>query len=327
MLPGYLSLPGPGEEGWFYGHIALFVLLLLGFILLLLRLEILKSIRLFLLKTRHSIDEKDRETRILRRENLREFEKKNSLYLRLERQIEYSGLRRRFESLSAGKLIVFEVIFVSAVYALSMLLFGYKAALIFAGLGFGTIQLILVHLKSRNLRAVNDELPKLLDFLGNYSYSSAEVISILSQISKYLEEPLRSALEECEMESRLTGDVNLALASMADKIEHPQFKQLVRNIEITSRYGADFTTLVSESRKSMRDYMSANADRRGMLSEAAINMGLLIVMSLIVLMVVNIMIGGGIINILFTTFVGHLAIAGMVFIFILFISQMFSLNK
>ena len=187
--------------------------------------------------------------------------------------------------------------------------------------------MLLEILKSRNLKMTDEELPKLLDFLGNYSLTSGELMSIFSQISRYLKEPLRSALEECEAESRITGDMNMALISMAERIEHPQFKQLVRNLEITARYSADFKALVADSRRSMREYLSQNRDRKGMLREAGINMGLLLIMSVIVLLIVNLLIGGGVTEILFTTFVGRCAIGGMVFILILFMSQVFKLNK
>lgn len=301
--------------------------LLTGFILLLGRLKFLSWMRGFLLEAKNSFDEKDRKARAQRRQNLIDFEKKNSLWMSIERQIEYSGLRRKFPELSAGRLIVIDVIAAALLFwgasSLLGIAAGAVAIVIFFFLQFGFIEF----LKAKNLKAVSEELPKFLDFLGNYSLSSGEIMSIFSQISRYLKDPLRSVIEECEAESRITGDVRTALASMADKIEHPQFKQLIRNIEITSRYGADFTGLVSDSRRSLREYLSQNRDRQGMLREAGINMILLCVMSAVVLFSVNLLIGGGVAEILLHTFVGHVAIFGMAFIMILFIGQYVLLNK
>ena len=302
-------------------------LLFIGFLFLLLRLRILKALKLMLLKARVSIEDRDRQTKLLQRKNLGEFEKKNTFYLMIERQIEYSGLRRRFEGLGAGKLVVFDVFAASAFYAAGLFIFGFKAGF-FSALFYVICRIVLTeHLKSKNLKATSEELPKLLDFLGNYSLTGSELISIFSQISRYMAEPLKSVMEECEMESKITGDSHLALISMADKIEHPQFKQLVRNISVTARYGGDFNLLVTESRKSLREYLSHAADRKSLVAEATINMMLLLAMSVIVLAVVNLMIGGGIMQVLFGTLVGHLAIAGMIVIFILFIYQIFSLYK
>lgn len=310
-----------------FKYLLLPLLLLTGFFLLLLRLKILKAVKLMLMKAKVSIEDKDRETKLLQRKNLGEFEKKNTFYLMVERQIEYSGLRRRFENLTAGKLIVFNVVPTSALYALGLFLFGFKAGL-FMALGYALTGVVFTeYLKSKNLKATGEQLPGLLDFLGNYSLTGSELISIFSQISRYVDEPLRSVMQECEMEARITGDSYLALESMAEKNEHPQFKLLVRNISVTARYGGDFNLLVTESRKSLREYLSQAADRKGMVTEAAINMILLLAMSVIVLAVVNLMIGGGIMQVLLGTFVGHLSITGMIVIFILFIYQIFSLYK
>lgn len=102
-----------------------------------------------------------------------------------------------------------------------------------------------------------------------------------------MDEPLRSALDTCFYEAQTTGDAGLALLSMAEKIEHPKFKELVRNMEISIRYCADFSAMVSSSRRSIREYLRVSQERRGMLREAAVNMILLLGMSAIVLSVVG----------------------------------------
>ena len=52
-------------------------LLFIGFLFLLVRLRILKALKLMLLKARVSIEDRDRQTKLLQRKNLGEFEKKN----------------------------------------------------------------------------------------------------------------------------------------------------------------------------------------------------------------------------------------------------------
>ncbi len=311
----------------YFEYAGIFIFLFVGFLVLLHRMEFLDLGRKTLVKARISIDEKDRQTRVQRRINLEGFEKKNTFWLHLEKQIEYSGLRQRFPRITAGKLIVASVVTIAAVFWIVAVFAGYAAGAA-AGAGVFFLEFAVIEvLKTKSLKTVGEELPKFLDFLGNYSLTQGELMSIFSQISRYLKDPLKSALEECEAESRITGDMNMALISMAEKIEHPQFKQLVRNLEITARYSADFKALVADSRRSMREYLSQNRDRKGMLREAGINMGLLMIMSVIVLMIVNVLIGGGLTDILTKTFVGHAAAGGMVFILVLFMSQVIKMSK
>lgn len=256
-----------------------------------------------------------------------EFQKKNSVWLWLESQIEFSGLKRLIPGASAGRLLVADVVIGAALFMLGIILKGTMLGcllviLLLAGEFFG-----IAVAKASNQKKVNEEMPKFLDFLGNYSMSSGELITIFSQISRYLEDPIRSVLEECEAESRISGDSQMAIAAMADKIEHPQFRQFIRNIEITSRFSADFSALVSDSRKSMREYLSSTRERKSLLREAGINMGLLLIMSVVVLLIVNVLIDGSVWSILFGTLVGHLALIGMGIILALFTLQVFSMNK
>lgn len=311
----------------YFEYIAIFILLFAGMLLMLVRTNAVSNMRKTLERAKASVDEADKQIKLLRRKNLSDFESKNSVLIWMEKQLEYSGFHRRFQKLTVGRLLVANIVLCSMLIFIGSFLRGAGLGLALA-IAFVFLEgLVFQIAKSRNNSIVNDELPKFLDFLGNYSITNGELTSVLSQISKYVREPLKGVLEECEMESRVTGDVSMAIVSMADKIEHPQFKQLARNIEVTVRYSADFTSLVSDSRRSMREYLSQSRERSGMLREAGINMILLLIMSVVVLLTVNLLIDGSVWAILFGTFVGHLALAGMAIIIILFAMQALSMNK
>ena len=181
--------------------------------------------------------------------------------------------------------------------------------------------------KAAEMRAVGENLMKLLDFLGNYSVTSGDVISVFGQVGKYVEEPLQSALEQCCVEAQTTGDVGLALLSMADKIEHPQFKELVRNIEVSSRYSADFSVLVAFSRRSVREYLKNCRERKNLLREAAINMVLLLGMSVFAMVTVNGLLEVSVWTIATGTIPGRIAIGIVIGIALLFGLQVYHLES
>ena len=120
------------------------------------------------------------------------------------------------------------------------------------------------------------------------------------------------------MEAQTTGDVGMALLSLADKVEHPQFRELVRNIEVSSRYSADFSVLVQFSRRSVREYLRSCRERGSLLREAGINMALLLGLSVFSLITVNGLLEASVWEILFTTIAGRIAlgiVAGIVLLF------------
>ena len=190
-----------------------------------------------------------------------------------------------------------------------------------------TEYLLLCVSKAREARRVNENLIRLLNFLGNYSITAGEVTGIFNQISKYVDEPVKSALNECCYEARTTGDAGMALLVMAEKIEHPKFKELALNLEISIRYCADFTALVEGSRRSVRQYLRLGEERKEILKEAAANMLLLLGMSLFAFMTEDRLIEESVWTILFHTIPGYVALGGTAVILLLFIRQILRLNQ
>ena len=265
----------------------LFLMLCHIFLLLFSEIHVLRQFSELLKRTRADMDAASRQRTLDGRKQLMELQQKHTILFSLERQLQYSGLKLRFPKLTVEWWIAGNAMAGAAAFLLLLFFFGtwYAVAglaLLAAGEG-----LLLRILRTMNLHRVNNSLMKLLDFLGNYSITSAEATSVFSQVTRYMDEPLRSALDTCCYEAQTTGDAGLALITMAERIEHPKFKELARNMEISIRYCADFTALVNSSRRSMREYLRVSQERRGMLREAAVNMVLLLGMSVIVLMTVG----------------------------------------
>ncbi len=246
---------------------------------------------------------------------------------RLEQQLLYSGIIHRFPSMTPEKFIAIIVIFSAMVYCLLSLVSGHWWMGIVGILGLcmtGYVMLTLLTMYHYNM--VDKELLKFLDFLGNYSITSGELTSILSQISGYLEEPLKTVLEECYYEAQTTGDTSVALLSMVEKIQHPKFKELIRNMEISMRYSADFTILVSQSRKSIREHMRMRQERKSLAAEAWVNILILGVMTVVILKTVEALIGVPMKEILFDTWPGRFCLTGIGVILFLFYRQIRKLD-
>lgn len=253
--------------------------------------------------------------------------KKGKLY-RLEQRLIYSGLYRRFPILSPEIYIVGNLLIGVTVYAFVCILtqssgYGLIAVAVFEVLLYFLVNLMIM----KNYNATDEGLLKFLDFLGNYSLTSGEITAVLGQVGEYLEEPLRSVLEECCYEAQMTGDAGIALLSMGEKIQHPKFKELIRNLEISMRYSADFTVLVSQSRRSVREYMRMRQERKALAGEAWVSIMILGAMTVIILMALEALIGIPIENILWHTWIGKICMAGIGFILLMFYSQIRTMDK
>lgn len=254
--------------------------------------------------------------------------RKSTLTEKMDMLLLHSGLNRKIPLLTTENWILLQIIFVGAVI-LIISLFGLSMMCgVLAVLLFGILQYVVVSiLIAANYRAVDEDLLKFLDFLGNYSVTSGEITSILYQVSEYMDEPLRSVLEECCYEAQTLGDPGSALLSMIEKIPHPKFGEVVRNIEVTMRYSANFTILVNQSRRAVRENMKMRQERKSLAREAWINMIILGVMAVVIFMAVESLTGIAIENVLFHSWIGRSCLIAIGVIMLLFYRQVRAIDR
>lgn len=309
-------------------YILIFLLLLVGFGILFQRIRWLKLAAEVLQRTRSGVEQAARERLLNKRRQLMNLQQDNTLMLKLEQELGYCGWKRHFPFLTAELWLLGNVVMLALMFLTVLVL---SKSFWFAG---GTVagavgcEYLLMQLgKAGEMRAVNENLLEFLNFLGNYSITAGEVTGIFGQVSKYVEEPIKSALEQCSYEAQTTGDAGLALLAMAEKIQHPKFKEVVHNMEVSIRYCADFKILVDTSRRSVREYLRMGEDRKSMLREAVINMLMLVAMSVFALFTVNGLVEQSIWDVLFFTIPGKVALGIVAVILVLLLRKLLGLNQ
>lgn len=306
----------------------IFILLFAGFYLLFKRIRWLELFSAAMKRTRWEMNESARKRLLSDRRKLLLLEREHTIWYQLERELHYCGFKRRMPLLTVELWLLGNVIMLAAVFLLLLFLTGNSLTAV-----AGTLPLLLSEYffmricKARENYSVKENLLKLLNFLGNYSITAGEVTGIFQQVSRYVDEPIRSALNECCYEAQTTGDAGMALLVMAEKIEHPKFKELAYNMEISIRYCADFRALVDGSRRSLREYLRTGEERKGILREAIINMALLLAMSVFALLTVDGLIEQSIWGILFGTLPGYIALLITGIILCLMLRQLLQLNQ
>lgn len=312
----------------YFEYIVIFALLLTGFGILFQKIRWVELATRLMRQTREGMDDAARKRLLSKRRRLLSLQQDHSIWYRLEQELNYCGLRRRFPSLTSERWVLGNVVLFSFLFAGLLLLRQSPVKALLGVLALAVWEYLGLRVcKASEGRSVSNNLLEFLNFLGNYSVTAGEVTSVFDQISKYVEEPMKSALEECCYEAQTTGDAGAALLSMAEKIEHPKFKELVHNMEVSIRYCADFTILVNTSRRSVREYLRMGEERRSMLREALINMLLLLAMSVVSLITVDALIDRSVWEILFFTVPGKIALAIVGIIFLLLTRRLLSMNQ
>lgn len=306
----------------------IFLLLFFCFFMIFMYVSRIRLIKKLLVRTENYINQSSRKRLLSKRNALMDVEITKGFFQNLDEGLTYSGLYRSFPGLNIEKVVLFEICFGSFVVVVALTTTNSYLITISSIVVELVLQYVFITIcRFRNLKAVENQLLKFLDFLGNYGTTVGELTSIFSAISRYMDEPLSSVLNECYYEAHTTGDTKLALLTMANKIEHIQFKEIIRNLEIGNRYLADYKSIVRNSKKTVREYIKAENENRTVILEAAINIVILLILSMFIMLVVENMTEMSIVTILFMTWPGRLALAIYVVIFFLFLIEVYNVRK
>lgn len=203
-------------------------------------------------------------------------EKTNLLY-KLDLLVLQSNIRKIIPFASTEILLILTIALSAAGFAVAASITG---TWIFGILGFIGVTflcyMVLYFMARNNYRKTEESLMTFINLLENYSSMEDELIAIFSRIQTFLTEPVRSAVEQCCMEAKMTGDKGSAIRNLEKRIEHEKFKELIRNLEICSRYEANYGEVIKDSRSLLREYLAAAKERKAILNNARIEIAMII---------------------------------------------------
>lgn len=290
-------------------HIVLMLLIFTFFFLLLRTIAREKLLD----KAIHRVSEQMNEyTLNKRREQKNEDAGERKRMLGIEKLLYGSGLKKVIPFMSAELLILLFVLLSATGYFLSSLL---GAGAVFRGIALCMGPLLLgmiLYIRCLlNYNRIEKNLLTFLNLLDNFSLTDGEITTILYKVSRFLEPPLSDMLQECYYQTQVTGNTSKALFDLMEKAEHPKLKEVIRNLEVCSRYDADYASVVAGNRKSIQDYLAYRKKRKSMVSVAKLELFLLIIMAVAILLLLNVMLQVNIWEVVFQTLPGKIILGLM----------------
>lgn len=253
---------------------------------------------------------------------------KKSFFRMLDNKLIYSRLTYYFPFLTTEIYLVIILCSMVIVYfILQFITKNFSTGLIGSIITLGIYMGIQSFMSYHNYKAVEDDLLDFLNLLKNYSISTNEITLIFHKISKYMRNPLSSLLEECYYESQTTGNNSLALKHLMNKVEHPKFKELIRNLEICGRYDSDYAEVLNSSRKTIQNYISAKKEQKAENKLEKNNFVILTIGCIICIYLITNLMKINIIQILTTTTSGKILGTIFIGIIILFIWNVVLFDK
>lgn len=251
---------------------------------------------------------------------------KQGLY-RIDKMIEYSGLKRYIRYMTADVFLCFAALLGIVAGAAGLILTGKLVVAIFAS-GIISVALFLVIYIMSGVYYISLEknIMTFLNLIDNFNKSEDDIVEIIRRTVAYVDNPLKDLLRDFCNDAELLGDTRVAFENLTGKIEHDKCRELIRNIEVCSRYDSDYAEVIRDCRVSMTDYLSIKAERKAIISNGRMEVTILLASAVIIVMLYA-GITEGIWSLLLDTMIGNIIILYCVLVLLVCFIMMILFDK
>lgn len=250
-----------------------------------------------------------------------------SFLYRLDRMLVYSGINRLIPGIGAELYLCFMGVAITGIGALAYISTG--SVLLTASLGFLTatvFYLILYILSGIYYTKLENGIMTFLNLVENFSKTETDIVQIFKKTIYYVEEPLVSILSEFCHEAESTGDVQSAFANLISCIENIKCREIFRNLQVCSKYEANYDMVIRDVRMSMIDYLAVKAERKAIINNGRAE---IVILYLSALGIVYLFSGvtDNMINNLVGTFIGNIILFYCIIVTIICLVMMIVFDK
>lgn len=258
---------------------------------------------------------------------LRKNIKKNSFIDKLQQKYIYSRIQNHIPFMSFDIWLAFLILLFVA--TLTICLFVIEKALpsIFIAFGITAIPLFIeIVLVQINFKKVDDNMIEFLNLLGNFSSTNSEVSNIFSMIYSKFDAPLSTVLREYTLEAETYGSL-AALDIMSNKLEHPKFKEIIKNLRICIYHANSFKVITDNNKRIINDYEEQKKEEKSLAYQNSITFVIMISMLIITLSLSQQMIEINIWTFLLTNTLGQIALFIMLACVLRFAWKIYTIYK
>lgn len=234
------------------------------------------------------------EKRTTAEEQLRNIEgnqEKNSVFYTLDLTLNQSGIKKYIPFLSTEYLVLFSAVSATVVFFIAGIITEWSYGILAGFIMFFIPYLLVRVLAEINHKRIEEQVVFFLNMVDNYNQSEDNLITIFGKVYKYLEEPLRSAIEDCYVEASYTGDMSAAFRKLETRIVHERFSEILQNLELCSLHEANYHVIITESREIMIKHKKSRDAIKNIVNKAKMGMLAMTVMLIMLVFMVSNIIG------------------------------------
>lgn len=259
---------------------------------------------------------------------LLEGEKEEKSFLeRVDLLIERASLKVWLPFITSEILIVF-TIFVA--FTCAFIFQRISGVVVFSiAVFFSVIFLVFVLLKQlakHTYDKIDDQVLIYINILENLASSNSDIVEIMEKSLPYIKEPLKSYSAQFIFECKKGLPIYKAFKNFENKIESKRFRQLLKNLEVCSKYEANYKEILTKSRVIMKNYFTEKERRKKEIREGRIAIGTVLILGVFLINLVS-SFNDNLHDQLKHTFIGNIIIGYNLFVIMLALYKLITLDK
>lgn len=248
---------------------------------------------------------------------------------RFEKKLYYSGISRKYSFITAEWYFVITLAAALAAcipaYNLTRKISTCAAVIV---LTFACMYMVVIIMANHTYKNVDGQLVKMTNLIDNFSKSSnGDLMSLLRNVSFYLDKPLNSIVHECVDEAAVTGDESSAIERMKQKVEPVLFSDIITNLTIASRHESNYADVIAAYRKILREHSAAVQNKKSIVAMARANIMVLVAVSAVIFAMINGILSSDLMSMFTNNTFGIGVIVFVAVIFVVIIGIFISIGK
>ena len=211
-----------------------------------------------------SEDDRIRLEKERRERDLHGLTEKHDFLDKVNADLLYSGIRELYPWITTELYLLMVIGTVTVVFIILTLGINIGVGLVGAALVILVNRFIIMLMGNRRNHNTERSMLQLMNIIDNFSKSSDDIISIIEHTSRYIPDPLASCLYRCAIKARSSGDSSSALDDLRDEIKNKYFKVMIKSLEISSRHGAEYSSIIQDCRDSYHLYLKNEKEKQAM---------------------------------------------------------------
>ncbi len=159
-------------------------------------------------------------------------------------------------------------------------------------------------IKIGNINRLEEQIISFLNLVENFSKSDDDIVNILDKTSQYINEPLKSIINEFVLDARLYADLDTSFEKLYKAVAGTRYVGVFKSLQICSKYDSNYAEIVSDARVSIKEYLKSSAIRKAIINSARIDLCALLIGGVIVCNILNGFLSRDVFGILSDSYIG-----------------------